>query len=125
MNKMREEYRITELDAQMLPIKVLKAHSSGARLVQICSVSTDTGYDLFYSFALDYKFVNYKVKLGFSESIVSISDIFPSAALYENEMAELFGVKIEYINLDYQKHLYNIDVETPFKKEKKEEENNG
>ena len=45
----------------------------------------------------------------------SITQIFPSAFLQENEAAELFGVKIENIEKDYNGRLYRISRETPFK----------
>ncbi|MCD8391363.1 MAG: NADH-quinone oxidoreductase subunit C [Firmicutes bacterium] len=122
---MREKYVLVDLPADMLSLKALKAKKAHARLVQICAVNTETGYDLLYSFADQYHFVNYKVALRRDEEIVSISDIYPSASFFENEMAELFGVNIDYINLDYDRHLYTIEEETPFRPAKKEEEQNG
>ena len=46
----------------------------------------------------------------------SITDIFPAAVLYENEIKELFGVDIQCISLDYNRKLYDISAETPMKK---------
>ena len=40
---------------------------------------------------------------------------------YENEMKELFGVKIQMISLDYKNKLYRIEVETPLGPAKEEE----
>lgn len=57
---------------------------------------------------------NYRVFVESGEIINSISDIFPSAALFENEIAELFGVDIDCINLDFHGKFYRIDKETPF-----------
>ena len=112
---MREKYVLAEINSDLLPLKAVKAKHNHARLVQICSVNTATGYDLLYSFAEGYNFVNYKVAIKENEAVPSISDIYPSAALYENEIRELFGVNVQYINLDYHEKLYNIDKETPFK----------
>ena len=63
---MREDYVLVDLTADLLPLKAVKAKSEGARLVQICAVNTETGYDLLYSFANKYHFVNYKVPLKHS-----------------------------------------------------------
>ena len=40
---------------------------------------------------------NFRVFVESGEIINSISDIFPSAALFENEIAELFGVDIDCV----------------------------
>ena len=69
-----------------------------------------------YSFGKDYEFINYRIVIDENTKIASIGDIYPSAAFYENEIKELFGVKIDAINLDYHNKLYRIDQETPFKK---------
>ena len=113
---MRENYELIDLSPDLLPLKAVKAKSAGARLVQICAVNTDYGYDLLYSFAQMYHFLTYKVPLKPDEEIVSISDIYQSASLYENEMRELFGVQIRHMKLNYKDKLYTIDAVTPFKK---------
>lgn len=133
---MREEYTLETVDIKTLYRIMLEHLRSGYRLVQICATSVDGGAELIYSVALDYKLENYKVFVEEDEEINSISDIFPSAALFENEIAELFGVKIDSINMDFHGKFYRIDQETPFKKSKlkedvkvikksKEEEQNG
>ncbi len=122
---MREEYVYVDLPVDQLTLKAVKAKSVGARLVQICAVNTENGYDLLYSFADGYHFVTYKVAVERHEEVASISDIYPSASLYENEMRELFGVQIRYMKLNYHDKLYTIDMETPFRPDKKEENANG
>lgn len=60
------------------------------------------------------------ILLPIDAEINSISDFFPSAMLYENEMKELFGVNIKSINPDYNNKFYRIAKKTPFKKEVKD-----
>lgn len=133
---MREEYTLETVDIKTLYRIMLEHLRSGYRLVQICATSVDGGAELIYSVALDYKLENYKIFVEEDEEINSISDIFPSAALFENEISELFGVKIDSINMDFHGKFYRIDKETPFKKNAlkedvkvikraKEEEQNG
>lgn len=117
---MREEYVYVDLPSDQLPLKAVKAKNHKARLVQICAVNTKEGYDLLYSFADGYHFVTYKVAVEKDDEITSISDIYPSASLYENEMRELFGVNVRYMNLNYHNKLYTIDQKTPFRPEKEE-----
>ena len=60
---------------------------------------------------------NYKINLPIDEEIKSFSDIFPAATLYENEIKELWGVKVVGMALDYHNKFYRIEKETPFKKQ--------
>lgn len=133
---MREEYTLETVDIRALYRIMLERLRSGYRLVQICATSVEGGAELIYSVALGYKLENYKIFVEEEEEINSISDIFPSAALFENEISELFGVKIDSINMDFHGKFYRIDKETPFKKndlkkdvkvikKAKEEEQNG
>lgn len=112
---MREQYDMLEISPGEIALKALEHNRHGYRLGQICALRTEGGYELLYSFIKDYHMTNYKVIIEENTEIVSISDTFPSAMLYENEMKELFGVNIEYINLDYNNKLFRIEQDTPFK----------
>lgn len=112
---MREQYDVINIEPGDLALKTLEHKRSGDRLGQICAVRTENGFDLLYSFIKDYHMTNYKVAIDEDTEVVSISDVYPTAMLYENEMTELFGVKIKYINLDYHNKLYRLNEETPFK----------
>ena len=112
---MREQYELIVIRHEDLLETAKNMKDEGARLVQICSVSTKEGFELSYSFAKEYDFINYRIIMDSETQITSISDFYPSASLYENEMSELFGVKIEGIQLDYRDNLYKIDAVTPFK----------
>ncbi len=113
---MREEYELTVIDSGDLSRYALKMKRDNARLVQICAVSVPGGYELSYSFAKGYEFINYRIVIDEDTRIASIGDVYPSAVFYENEMKELFGVKIDSMYLDYNNKLYRIEQETPFKK---------
>lgn len=117
---MREEYTLETVDIETLYKIVIEKQRAGYRLAQICATAFEGYNELIYSFALDYTFENYKVIVPIESEINTISDLFPSAMLFENEMTELFGVQIKSINPDYQNKLYRIASPTPFKKEVKE-----
>ena len=40
---------------------------------------------------------------------------------YENEMKDLFGIKIKYIAIDYKGHFYDIKGKTPYEINRDEE----
>jgi ech hydrogenase subunit D len=95
--------------------QALQINHDGYRLVQICATRTKTGYELNYSFGKGYDLVNLRLEIGEDTQIMSISNIYGPAFLYENEIADLFGVKIKLITLDYKGNLYRIEKKTPFK----------
>lgn len=117
---MSEQYTLETVDIPTLYRIMLEKQRAGYRLVQICATSFEGYNEVIYSVAFDYTFENYKVIVPIDTQINTISDFFPSAMLYENEMKELFGVKVTSINPDYNNKLYRIAKKTPFKKEIKE-----
>lgn len=117
---MSEQYTIETVDIPTLYRIMLEKQRAGYRLVQICATAFEGYNEVIYSVALDYAFENYKVIVPIDTEINTISDFFPSAMLYENEMKELFDVKVKSINFDYNNKLYRIAKKTPFKKEVKE-----
>lgn len=117
---MREEYSLETVDIPTLYKIMLEKQRAGYRLAQICATAFEGYNEIIYSVVDGYKFENYKTIVPIDTEINTISDFFPSAMLYENEMKELFDVKIKSINPDYDNKLYRIAVKAPFKKEVKE-----
>lgn len=117
---MDKDYTIVTLDIQSLYKTALEKQRSGYRLAQICATAFEGYNELIYSFAHEYELENYKIIVPIDLEISTISDFYPSAMLFENEMSELFGVKIRAINPDYKDKFYRIAVKTPFKKEVKD-----
>ncbi len=107
---------INEIPLQILLPEVLERKKAGMRLSQACASFLDGKYELSYSFA-DDDTLNYetlRVIVGLNELVPSISDMFPYASFYENEMKELFGVNIRLIEPDYHNKFYRINALTPF-----------
>ena len=95
---------------------VVAMRAENWRLVQICAVTVDDGYEMSYSFSKGYDMVTLRLDVEENEEIASITHIYPCAFLQENEAEQLFGVKIGHIDPDYRDKLYRIDEEAPFKK---------
>ncbi len=112
--------------------ETLRLKNKGYRLVAISCTSLEHKSDkategdqtsegnatmeLSYSFDKDYDLLSLRVLTDTEERISSISVIYPFAFLYENEIKELFGVRIKDISVDFNNSLYKIPVKTPFKK---------
>ena len=106
---------ITVVEAA-LSAKVYGFFSEGYRLVQIHCTAVDTGFELNYSFDRDYQFTNMRLVIDRDAEVQSISRIYWNAFLYENEISDLFGVKIKNIVLDYHGGFYQTATKAPFSK---------
>ena len=111
------DFPIIEVSKQELYDIMQKKYEDGWRLSQICSVAFEGYNEVTYSVNLDYTMENYKIKLPVDEEVKSFSDIFPAAALYENEIKELWGVQVVGMAMDYQNKFYRIKADAPFKKQ--------
>lgn len=115
VNKLAEDI-LEEIAPNDLLNKVLEKKKAGYRLSQICAASVGGKLELSYSFADDetYQYTTFRLIIDLDTEIPSITEIIPQAVFYENEMKELFGVKIQMLSLDYQNRLYRIRQEKPF-----------
>lgn len=93
--------------------ETLRLRNEGYRLVAI-TASSKGGMELSYSFDKDYNLLSLRFPTDTKEEVESISVIYPFAFLYENEIKELFGVKIKDISIDFNDTLYKIPIKTPF-----------
>ena len=68
---------------------------------------TDTGeaFDIYYHFDLDYELTTCKLVLPKGTELPSISEICFAAAIVENEIQDLFGIKVTGLAIDYDKHF--------------------
>ncbi len=94
--------------------KVEEFRNGGYRLVQInCSKVGDV-YEINYSFDKDYEFRNLRITVTADTEIPSISGMYWGAFIYENEMHDLFGIRVRGMNIDFKGHLFTTAVKFPF-----------
>ncbi len=107
---------IEEIDHRDLLKKAIEMKRQGYRLSQACAAYAEGKLELSYSFADDnnYGYTTLRLVIDKETEIISLTEIIPYAAFYENEMKELFGVNIHMIEPDYKNKLYRITKETPF-----------
>ncbi len=111
---MIEEQEMVGIEERDLMQMIATLRSSGYRLVQICATTLADCYELNYSFDKDRQFKNLRFTLRPGETVPSISLIYGNAFLYENEIHDLFGIKIEHIAIDYQGSFYSTRIPAPF-----------
>ena len=121
------EEKLEQIEVGELLPKVMKLKKDGMRLSQACAAFIDEKFELSYSFADDttYQYTTLRLVIDTDTEVPSITEIVPPAVFYENEMKELFGVKIKMISLDYQDKLYRIKVEQPLGPKGEGDQNNG
>ena len=112
--------RVVDVDRILDESMIMK--NKGLRLSQACAAYVNGRYELSYSFAEEstYQLTTLRTVIDPETEVSSITEFFPYAFLYENEMRELFGVKIQMTKPDYQNKLYRIRQETPFFKKAEE-----
>ncbi len=113
---MTEEQKYINIELKELVGQASKYFSDGYRLVQIGATKiNDNTAELNYSFDKDYNFINLRLTINFNDTVPSISLIYWNAFLYENEIHDLFGVKIENIVIDYKGNFYKTSKINAFK----------
>jgi ech hydrogenase subunit D len=111
---MSEPQEIIPIEKDALLGAVSDLFAQGYRMVQIGCTTLENAYELNYSFDKDYHFKNLRITAKPEDEIQSISVIYPNAFLYENEIHDLFGIKIKNISVDYKGTLYRTAIKTPF-----------
>ncbi len=107
--------KISNIGPGSLVSEALNLKYDGYRLVQICATKIESGYELTYTFAREYELKNLRLHISPGTEVISISNIFEPAFLYENEIQDLFGIRVKMMTLDYEGNFYRINSKTPFK----------
>lgn len=101
---------VTEIKKEELLTIAQKMQYEGYRFVTAtCVDNGDGSLDVLYHFDRELQLTNFRVRLSKDEEINSISRIFFSSVLVENEMKELFGLKVTNIVVDYGGHMLLTD----------------
>lgn len=103
---------IVEISKDALLGYVQKMLYDGYRFITITCVDNGNGtFDLIYHFDKNLKMKNARVTVEKNDEVLSISKIFFSAILVENEIKELFGIPIKNIAIDYGGRMLLSDEE--------------
>ncbi|MEI8348047.1 MAG: NADH-quinone oxidoreductase subunit C [Pseudomonadota bacterium] len=112
---MIEQQDMQTVELHELTAKAKAMYSKEARLVQIGCTKMDSSLEVNYSFDENYQFTNYRIVIPNADTILpSISPVYFAAAIYENELKDLFGLKFSGLALDYQGEFYKKSIPNPF-----------
>lgn len=110
----------TDQTFETIPVSALLDKASamrkeGYRLVQIGATRLPDHVELTYSFDRSLQLANLRLQVPATEARVpSISSIYWSAFLYENELHDLFNLEVDGMAVDFHGHLYETAVKFPF-----------
>ncbi len=121
---MIEEQEIIPIEVSQLLGRVKQLYDEKYRIVQIGCTKCQDNLEINYAFDLQYRFVNLRITVPRSGvAIPSVSGIYWSAFLYENEIQDLFGVRFKDMVLDFKGTFYRTAIKHPFNQaEPKKEE---
>lgn len=110
--------QIVDMEASELLAKVRGLKKEGYRLGQACATKVSEGFEIVYSFDKDHELTNLRITVPEEEEVQSITGDYWCAFIYENEMHDLFGIKIVNNELDYGGHFFTVSEPTPWNPKK-------
>jgi ech hydrogenase subunit D len=106
-------FEIIPVDALLDRVRFLR--ETGYRPVQIGATRLPDRVELTYSFDRDGELLSLRLQLPPVDTRVpSISSIFACVLLYENELHDLFNVRVDNMAVDFHGNLYKTAVKFPF-----------
>jgi ech hydrogenase subunit D len=71
------------------------------------------GVELLYSFSDGLELENLSLVVNTDTAVPSITQLFPAAFFFENEVHDLFGVTFTGISIDFDGAFYTLSIPTP------------
>ena len=109
------EQPVIMVEPESLIPAVRERCEGGWRLVQIGCAKVGDLYEITYSFDRDLRMEHLRIIIGPDTEISSISIIYLAAFVYENEIADLYGIPIQGIAIDYKGNFIKTSVPHPFR----------
>jgi NADPH-dependent glutamate synthase beta subunit-like oxidoreductase len=90
-------------------IKINDLKAQNARLMTITARDLGTEVEMIYNFERALDIINLHLKTPKNEPIPSITGVFPAAFIAENEIQDMFNIKVSGINIDFGGRLMKIE----------------
>ena len=112
---MYEQQEIVPIKKEELLNHVSIILNDGFRLMQISCTKGENSYVVDYTFDKELKFYGVRVEIPLENpELPTISAICAPAFLYENELHDLFGIKIDNISIDFKGKFYRLATQAPY-----------
>lgn len=110
-----EVVEIAAAERADIQAKAAEFARSGARLVCITCTSLAEAFEVTYTFDKEYKPSHVRITVPRNDpTIPSITPSYFAAFTYENELQDLFGMKVEGLALDFKGNFYRKAAQAPF-----------
>jgi ech hydrogenase subunit D len=110
----KEEQTIIPIEVAKLIGSVEQFRNEGYRLAQIGCTKVGELFEINYSFDKDFVFKNLRITVTGDTDVPSITGMYWGAFVYENEMADLFGIPVRGINIDFKGTFIRTKIKHPF-----------
>lgn len=100
------------IPATALPAAARRLRAEGWRLITATAVPESDGWMLLYHFEREEQLRHLRMRIGRTDAVAAIDDVYPAAFLVENEMSELQGIRVSGMSVDYAGRLYR-DFDRP------------
>lgn len=116
MSSLTYRSTFTDMAAADIHADAQRRAQEGWRYVQTLAVNKDGGVDLVYAY-MDMgagELVNLVVSdVAHNGTVVSITDVFFEAFVFENEIHDLFGISFDGLKLDFGGNFYRLATDKP------------
>ena len=112
---MKESQSYSEIEPEGLAAEAARRLAGDWRLVVITALQNPDGVEISYVFEKGQQLESLRLCLPLdARTLPSITGSYLAAFIYENELQDLFGVKVEGLALDFKGNFYMKAKETPF-----------
>lgn len=112
---MSEAQPYIPIQAEQLPELAAQRREQGWRLVVITALQDPQGLEISYVFEKGRQVEGLRLTLPLdSPSLPSITGSYLAAFTYENELQDLFGVRVQGLALDFKGKFYMKAKDSPF-----------
>jgi len=118
---LREVYELVKEQQATIPISVDELVSrtasmkkDGCRLVQIGCTKIGDDFEINYVFDKEFILTNLRITVKQDTVLPSVSSVYFGAFVYENEIHDLYGIKVNGMNIDFGGHFYRTTIKQPF-----------
>ena len=116
--RVNAKQNFTPVRPSQLLTKVKDLKAEGYRFGQACATVVDDKFEIIYSFDKDHELTNLRLVISKGTKVESITGTYWPAFIYENEMHDLFGIKFDHMELDYEGNFFKVSEPTPWNPKK-------
>ncbi len=114
-------FDVLPLDIDRVVEEAAQRRAADWRMIQICASTVEDGVELTYTFIKGIDGECLVVVVPDGATIPSITGQYPIAFVYENEIQDLYGIRVEGLTPDFKGSFYNVSIPAPMNPRASEE----